>query len=101
MFEGDIGILLIGAGLTIIAYLVTSFWSWKKKQKITYHADVIAPIAAFIVALLGSLAIRSSQDWAIFLPIAMLIAIIPTSLALTLIKAAFISSKKRVTLTIK
>lgn len=95
MFEGDIEILLIGCGLTIVAYLITNFVTWRKKQKMTYHADVIAPIAAFVVAFIGSLAIASSQDWAIFLPFVMLIGIIPTSLVLTLIKAAFLSSKKK------
>lgn len=94
MFEGDIEILLIGAGLLIIVYLVISFLIWRKKQKITFHADVIAPIVAFIVSIFGSLIIWSSQDWALLLPLVLLIAIVPTSLLLTLIKTGIVLSKK-------
>jgi len=95
MYAGDIAPLLIGAGLLIIVYFAIDILIRRIKQKTTFYADIIAPIVAFIVSIIGSLIIWSSQDWSLLLPLVIFIAIIPTSLLLTLIKTGIVISKKK------
>lgn len=94
IYEGDIAPLLIGAIALIVVYFTIDLFVWRKKQKITFYADIIAPITVFILAVIFSYMIRSIQDWSYLLPLIMAIAFVPTSLLLTLIKLIIVLSRK-------
>ncbi|RNF39370.1 hypothetical protein [Planococcus salinus] len=95
MYEGDMGPLLLGAGSLIIVYFTIDLIVWRTERTITFHADILAPIAVFTIAVIGSFVIREIQDWSLFLPLIMLITIIPTSLLLTLIKTGVVLNNKK------
>lgn len=95
MYEGDIVPLLIGAAALIVVYFTVDLFLWRKKQRITFYADIIAPITVFILAVIFSYIIRSIQDWSLLLPLVMATAFVPMSLLLTLIKLVIVSRKKK------
>lgn len=94
IYEGDIEPLVIGAIALIIVYLTIDLIAWRKHKKITFYADVLAPITVFILAILFSLIIWEIQDWALLTPFIMAIGFIPVSILLTIIKLIVVFIKK-------
>ncbi|MEZ2459012.1 hypothetical protein ACBR55_10575 [Salinicoccus roseus] len=90
MYAGDIAPLIIGAVSLIVVYFAIDLFVWWKKRRITFHADFIAPITVFILALIFSYMIRTIQPFSFLLPLIMAIAFVPTSLLLTLIKSVIV-----------
>ncbi|WP_026859850.1 hypothetical protein [Jeotgalicoccus psychrophilus] len=94
LYEGDIEPLIIGAVALIVVYLIIDMIAWRKFKKITFYADVLAPITVFVLAILFSFAIWRIQDWAIMIPFIMVIGYLPVSILLTIIKVIVVLIKK-------
>lgn len=94
LYEGDTEPLIIGIVAVIIAYLVIDLIAWKKHGKITFYADVLAPIIVFVLAMIFFIIISPIQDWAIMIPFIMTIGYLPVSILFTIIKLIVVLIKK-------
>lgn len=84
----------VGAVALIIAYFTFELFFWRRKRKITFYSDILAPVSVFIISIIFAHLIRSVQEWSYLLPLVFLVGIIPVTLLLTLIKIVIVLIKK-------
>jgi hypothetical protein len=77
---------VIGVIAVIIVYLIVDLIAWKKNNKITFYADIIAPITVLMLTMIIPIVYSAPGDWAIVIPLIMARIFVPVSLILTIIK---------------
>lgn len=75
----------------LVVYFTIDFVVWRKKQKVTFYADIIAPIVVFILAAIYPLI----EPAAFVLPLIVVMVFVPILLLLILIKSVIVLRKNK------